>query len=122
MASLSYAQLLSNWSSTKSVPTDYFYDAGSNNFFGPPNFDTVITPTITYSRADAGDATGATARSRFDYARAATPNSPGSNDDSHMPATRQLRPGRPVDTRRSIKTPYVGTMADSPGTTVNDIG
>lgn len=122
MALLTYNQLLTNWAATKTTPVDYFYDASSTYFYGPPDFSTIITPSNVQRVTTANRA--AVKGSQFvPGAQAVAPNTPGTNDN-YVTGGRMFRRGgtepivkQPIRTRR-----YDGEMAATPGSTEKEQG
>ena len=122
MALLTYNQLLTNWAATKTTPVDYFYDASSTYFYGPPDFSTIITPS-NVQRVTTANRAAVKGSQTVPGAQAVAPNTPGTNDN-YVTGGRMFRRGgtepivkQPIRTRR-----YDGEMAATPGSTEKEQG
>jgi len=122
MALLTYNQLLTNWAATKTTPVDYFYDASSTYFYGPPDFSTIITPS-NVQRVTTANRAAVKGSQTVPGAQAVAPNTPGTNDN-YVTGGRMFRRGgtepivkQPIRTRR-----YDGEMAATPGSTDKEQG
>ena len=122
MALLTYNQLLTNWAATKTTPVDYFYDASSTYFYGPPDFSTIITPS-NVQRVTTSNRAAVKGSQTVPGAQAVAPNTPGTNDNYETGGRIFRRGGtepivnQPIRTRR-----YDGEMAATPGSTEKEQG
>jgi len=122
MALLTYNQLLTNWAATKTTPVDYFYDASSTYFYGPPDFSTIITPS-NVQRVTTANRAAVKGSQTVPGAQAVAPNTPGTNDN-YVTGGRMFRRGGTEPTvKQPIRTQtYDGEMAATPGSTEKEQG
>ena len=122
MALLTYNQLLTNWAATKTTPVDYFYDASSTYFYGPPDYSTIITPS-NVQRVTTANRAAVKGSQTVPGAQAVAPNTPGTNDN-YETGGRMFRRGgtEPIVTQPIRTRGYDGEMAATPGSTEKEQG
>ena len=104
MALLTYNQLLTNWAATKTTPVDYFYDASSTYFYGPPDYSTIITPS-NVQRVTTANRAAVKGSQTVPGAQAVAPNTPGTNDNYETGGRMFRRGGTEPDRATALRRP-----------------